>query len=103
MDAAGVEVWIETQREGAQVIIAPFARSLLDRQVTFRLHASCRSGSSRSSVAQQGQIRLAAGRGTALARMSLGGAGCTECKLEIALRSGDEDVGVHRFDLNLAD
>ena len=100
MDAADVQVWIETQREGAQVIVVPYAQSLSDRQVVFRMSADCRSGTSRSSVAQQGQITLIAGRSAQLARMSLGGAGQTECKLEIALRSRGEDVGVYSFDVS---
>lgn len=100
MDASDVQVWIETEREGAQMVVVPYAQSLTDKQLGFRMSATCHSGSGRSTVSQTGQIALSAGRSTRLSRLSLGATGQMECRIEIALRSDGEHAGVFSFDVN---
>lgn len=100
MDASDVQVWIETRREGGQLIVVPFAQSVSERKLDFRLNARCGSAGGNSSVSQQGQLTLNGGQSVQLARLSLGATGKSRCELEIALRSGGKDAGVYRYDLS---
>ncbi|HEY8608821.1 MAG TPA: curli-like amyloid fiber formation chaperone CsgH [Noviherbaspirillum sp.] len=93
-----VHVWLETVREAGHLVVVPYAQSMRDSLLGFRLNADCKGAGGVSRISQQGQLSLSAGRAARLAQLSFGSAEQMQFGIEITVRSDGQDAGVYRFD-----
>ena len=94
---ADIQVWLDMQANTRQTVIVPYVQSARDIRVNFRMNVTQNSDSGTSRSSQEGEISASAATPTPLARVTLGRQQGGECRVEVVLREGQQNVGTYHF------
>lgn len=95
---ADLQVWLDAQVMAGEMVVVPYVKSVADMQINYRMDVIQEGAAGTSRIRQQGRVSARAKKPASLARVMLGVQSGAECSIEIALREGQKQVGVYRFD-----
>lgn len=99
MDAdMNFQVWLDMQSSGRQTIVVPYVRSPRDARVSFRFDVIQSGAAGISRISQSGRVSTTAAKPEALARVELRAQTDQQCRVEVALREGEKEIGAYKFD-----
>lgn len=94
---ADLQVWLDMQASTRQTVIVPYVQSARNMRVSYRMNVIQRSDAGTSRTSQEGQVSANASTPTPLARVTLGRQQNGDCRVEVTLREGQNDVGTYHF------
>ena len=92
------QVWLDMQNSGRKTIVIPYVRSPRDTRVNFRFDVIQSGAGGTSRISQSGRVSTTAAKPEALARVELGAQTDQQCRVEVALREGEKEIGAYKFD-----
>jgi Thin aggregative fimbriae synthesis protein len=98
---ARIQVWVETQPDGAgPTLLLPYVKSLQTMQLHYSLDVARKGVGGNSHVSQQGTINALANEATLLGRVTIGLKPQGDCRIELVLDDAVSlaQIGRYSFD-----
>ena len=95
---AGIQVWVETQPDGAgPTVLLPYVKSLQTMQLQYSLNVARQGVGGNSRVSQQGTINALANQATQLTRVTIGLRPQGDCRIELVLDDAVSSTRIGRY------